>query len=163
MFMYKSGHAHDSFLRICGLEKKHRAALVPQRFSAACSLGRDPGDPGLSPISGSLHAACFSLCLCLCLSLILSLSLSLSLSVSMNLKKNLKKNKKLKKHNCWKWKLYTLNRYWKYLLKCYRNSSSPKGTYLTPSLSILMQSFTKNIYIDFINKKLFSTAVVIIW
>ena len=30
--------------------------------------GRDPGDPGWSLMSGSLHGACFSLCLCLCLS-----------------------------------------------------------------------------------------------
>ena len=51
-----------------------RAAPVAQRFSAACSLGCDPGDWGSSPTSGSLHGACFSLCLCLCL----------SLSVSMN-------------------------------------------------------------------------------
>ena len=34
----------------------------------------DPGVPGSSPTSGSLHGACFSLCLCLCLSLSLSLS-----------------------------------------------------------------------------------------
>ena len=51
-----------------------RTALVAQRFSAAHSPGPDPGDPGLSPMSGSLHEACFSLCLCLCLSLSLSLS-----------------------------------------------------------------------------------------
>ena len=42
---------------------------MAQRFSAACSPGRDPGDPGSSPASGSLHGACFSLCLCLCPSL----------------------------------------------------------------------------------------------
>ena len=30
--------------------------------------GCDPGDPGSSPTSGSLHGACFSLCLCLCTS-----------------------------------------------------------------------------------------------
>ena len=30
--------------------------------------GHDPGVPGLSPTSGSLHGACFSLCLCLCFS-----------------------------------------------------------------------------------------------
>ena len=29
----------------------------------------DPGVPGSSPTSGSLHGACFSVCLCLCLSL----------------------------------------------------------------------------------------------
>ena len=45
------------------------AAPVAQWFSTACSPGCDPGDPGLSPISGSLHGAYFSLCLCLCLSL----------------------------------------------------------------------------------------------
>ena len=39
----------------------NKAALVAQRFSAACS--RDPGDPGSSPTSGFLHGACFSLCL----------------------------------------------------------------------------------------------------
>ena len=50
------------------------AALVAQRFSTAYSSGRDPGDPGSSPTSGSLHGALFSLCLCLCLSLSLSLN-----------------------------------------------------------------------------------------
>ena len=50
------------------------AAPVAQRFGASCSLGCDPGVPGSSPTSGSLHGACFSLCLCLCL----------FLSVSMN-------------------------------------------------------------------------------
>ena len=35
--------------------------------------GCDPGVPGSSPTSGSLHGACFSLSLCLCLSLSLSL------------------------------------------------------------------------------------------
>ena len=50
-------------------------AWVAQRVSAAFSPGRDPGDPGSSPTSGSLRRACFSLCLCLCLSLSLSLSL----------------------------------------------------------------------------------------
>ena len=48
------------------------AALVVQWFSAACSRGCDPGDPGLSPMSGSLHGACVSA----------PLSLSLSLCVS---------------------------------------------------------------------------------
>ena len=51
-----------------------RAARVAQRFSAAFSPGRDPGDPGLSPMMGSPCGACFSLCLCLCLSLSLCLS-----------------------------------------------------------------------------------------
>ena len=41
------------------------AAPVAQWFSAACSLGCDPGDPGSSPASGFLYGACFSLCLCL--------------------------------------------------------------------------------------------------
>ena len=36
---------------------------MAQRFGATCSLGCDPGDPGSSPTSGSLHGACFSLCL----------------------------------------------------------------------------------------------------
>ena len=47
------------------------AALVAQRFGAACSLECDPGDLGSGPTSGSQHGACFSLslCLCLCLSL----------------------------------------------------------------------------------------------
>ena len=48
------------------------AALVAQQFSATCSLGCDPGDPGWSPTPGFLYGACFSLCLCLCLSLTLS-------------------------------------------------------------------------------------------
>ena len=46
-----------------------RAAPVAQQFSAAYSPGRDPGDLGSSPVSGSLHGICFSLCLCLCPSL----------------------------------------------------------------------------------------------
>ena len=45
------------------------AAQVAQWFSAAFSPGPDPGVLGLSPASGSLHEACFSLCLCFCLSL----------------------------------------------------------------------------------------------
>ena len=40
---------------------------VVERLSAFGS-GCDPGDLGLSPRSGSLHGACFSLCLGLCLS-----------------------------------------------------------------------------------------------
>ena len=55
------------------LRKADGAALVAQQFSAAFSPGHDPGVPGLSPTSGSLHGACFSLYLCLCLSLSLSL------------------------------------------------------------------------------------------
>ena len=43
------------------------SSLVP-----AFSPGPDPGVPGSSPTSGSLHGACFSLCLCLCLSLSVS-------------------------------------------------------------------------------------------
>ena len=54
-------------------EGVHWAAPVAQRFSAACSPGRDPGDPGSSPTSGFLYDACFFLCLCLCLSLSLCL------------------------------------------------------------------------------------------
>ena len=52
-----------------------RATQVAQWFSTAFGLGCDPGDPGSSPMSGSLRGACFSLCLCFCLSLSLSLSL----------------------------------------------------------------------------------------
>ena len=51
------------------------AAQVAQRFRAAFSLGRDPGDPGSSPMSGSLHA--WNLLLPLPVSLPLSLSLFL--------------------------------------------------------------------------------------
>ena len=51
------------------------AALVAQQFSAACSPGRDAGDPGLSPTSGSL---------CMMPASPLPVSLPLSLSVSMN-------------------------------------------------------------------------------
>ncbi|CAD7682376.1 unnamed protein product [Nyctereutes procyonoides] len=43
-------------------------------LAPAFGPGSDPGVPGLSPPSGSLHGACFSLCLCLCLSLSLSVS-----------------------------------------------------------------------------------------
>ena len=38
-----------------------KAAPVAQRFSATFSWGCDPGDPGSSPTSGSLHGACPSL------------------------------------------------------------------------------------------------------
>ena len=41
---------------------------VAQRFSAAFGPGHDPGVPGPSTTSGSLHGACFSLCLCRCVS-----------------------------------------------------------------------------------------------
>ena len=37
-----------------------RAAPVAQRFSTALGLGCDPGVPGSSPTSDSLHGACFS-------------------------------------------------------------------------------------------------------
>ena len=61
--------------RYAGYQKGHPgAALVAQRFSAAFSPGRDPGDLGSSPMSGSLHEACFSLSL--------PVSLPLSLWVS---------------------------------------------------------------------------------
>ena len=43
------------------------SGLVP-----AFGSGHDPGVPGSSPTSGSLHGACFSLCLCLCLFLCVS-------------------------------------------------------------------------------------------
>ena len=43
----------------------YRAARVAQRFSAAFSPGRDPGVPGSSPTSGSLHwSLLLPLCLC---------------------------------------------------------------------------------------------------
>ena len=52
---------------------------VAQRFSATFGPGHDPGVPGPSTTSGSLHGACFSLCLCRCVSAHPpSLSLSLS-------------------------------------------------------------------------------------
>ena len=69
----KKGKYKKNSLRIY----KHRAALVAQQFTAACSLGHDPGDPESSPTSGSLHGAWFSLLLCLWLSLSLSLSVCL--------------------------------------------------------------------------------------
>ena len=53
-------------------KKANGAAWVAQRFSAACSPGRDPGDLGSSPTSGSLHGACFSLCLSMSLLLCVS-------------------------------------------------------------------------------------------
>ena len=37
-----------------------RAAPVAQWFSAAFSPGHDPGDPGWSPTSGSLHAVSYT-------------------------------------------------------------------------------------------------------
>ena len=43
-------------------------------WESAFGPGRGPRVPGLSPRSGSLHGACFSLCLCLCLSLFQSVS-----------------------------------------------------------------------------------------
>ena len=57
-----------SCLKIYFEISKSWAAWVAQRFSTAFSPGRDPEDSGSSPMSGSLHGACFSLCLCLCLS-----------------------------------------------------------------------------------------------
>ncbi|CAD7690528.1 unnamed protein product [Nyctereutes procyonoides] len=47
--------------------------MPPYGLVPAFGPGRDPGDPGLSPMSGSLCGASFSLCLCLCLSLSVSL------------------------------------------------------------------------------------------
>ena len=43
------------------------AAWVTQQFGTAISPGPDPVERGLSPTSGSLHGACFSLCLSLSL------------------------------------------------------------------------------------------------
>ena len=51
------------------LKYQFRAARVAQQFGAAFGPGRDPGDLGSSPTSGSLHGACFSLCLPVSLSL----------------------------------------------------------------------------------------------
>ena len=64
-----TSEAPDSHMPKKGIYSDFRATPVAQRFSAAYSPGRDPGDPGSSPTSGSLRGACFSL---------------LSLSVSMN-------------------------------------------------------------------------------
>ena len=50
----------DSFDTWCKIQMT-QAAPVVQRFSAACSPGRDPGDPGWNPTSGPLHGARFSL------------------------------------------------------------------------------------------------------
>ena len=43
-------------------------------LAPAFGPGRDPGVPGLSPTTGSLHGTCFSFCLCLCFSLFLCVS-----------------------------------------------------------------------------------------
>ena len=59
-----------------------RSGLVP-----AFGPGRDPGDPGSNPTSGSLHGACFSLCLCLCPSLSLSVCVYLYEKINKILKK----------------------------------------------------------------------------
>ena len=54
------------------LKKGPWAARVARRFSTVFSPGPDPGAPGLSPTSGSLHGAWFSLCLSLSLSFCVS-------------------------------------------------------------------------------------------
>uniref|UniRef100_A0A8C0KMJ3 Reticulon n=1 Tax=Canis lupus dingo TaxID=286419 RepID=A0A8C0KMJ3_CANLU len=54
-FLFKELH---SFLLP---NNNYRAAPVAQQFSATYSPGRDPGDPGSSPTSGSLHGTCSSL------------------------------------------------------------------------------------------------------
>ena len=61
-------------LHACSLSQinKIRAARVAQGFSTTFGPGRGPRDLGLSPTSGSLHGACFSL----------SVSLPLSVCVS---------------------------------------------------------------------------------
>ena len=46
--------------RGCHLKEGLRDPCVAQRFSTTFSPGRDPGDLGWSPMSGSLHGACFS-------------------------------------------------------------------------------------------------------
>ena len=61
--------SQDTFCSSEGTSKSLReAAGVTQWFSTTFSSGCDPGDPGSSPTSGSLHGAYFSLCLCLCFS-----------------------------------------------------------------------------------------------
>ena len=47
----------------CLAKKWHEigVAWVAQQFSTAFGPGPDPGDLGSSPMSGSLHEACFSL------------------------------------------------------------------------------------------------------
>uniref|UniRef100_A0A8C0KMS4 Reticulon n=1 Tax=Canis lupus dingo TaxID=286419 RepID=A0A8C0KMS4_CANLU len=55
-FLFKELH---SFLLP---NNNYRAAPVAQQFSATYSPGRDPGDPGSSPTSGSLHGTCSSSC-----------------------------------------------------------------------------------------------------
>ena len=60
-------------MRLLGILFKNRVGQPWWlKFSAAFSPGCDPGVPGLSLTSGSLHGACFSLCLSLCLSLCVS-------------------------------------------------------------------------------------------
>ena len=62
---------------ICDSFKTFIRGEIPGWLSGlapAFGPGQDPGVPGLSPVSGSLHGACFSLCLCLCLSLSLCVS-----------------------------------------------------------------------------------------
>ena len=59
----------EHLAHLWGQESQLEGHLGGQRWSVCCGPGHDPGVPGLSPPSGSLHGACFSLCLCLCLSL----------------------------------------------------------------------------------------------
>ena len=70
----KTGNAGVFWARVTFKILWSWAALVAQQFSAAFSLGCDPGDPGWNPTSGSLHGTCFSLCLCLCFFVSLCLS-----------------------------------------------------------------------------------------
>ena len=56
------------------LSRLHTENVLSRDAWVAFSPGRDPGDLGSSPTSGSLHGAWFSLCLCLCLPLSLCLS-----------------------------------------------------------------------------------------
>ena len=62
------------------LKLKHYAGAAPvaQRFSATCSPGRDPGDPGSSQAPCMVPASPSA-----CVSASLSLSFSLSLCVSL--------------------------------------------------------------------------------
>ena len=62
-------HTLCSHCMFCVLDK--RMTGIPGWLSGlvpAFGPGHDPGVPGSSPASGSLHGACFCLCLCVCVS-----------------------------------------------------------------------------------------------
>ena len=65
---YHDHHCWDTTLS--GQERYFKNLHTGTSWWLSCSApafgsGRDPGDPGSSPASGSPHGACFSLCLCL--------------------------------------------------------------------------------------------------